>query len=190
MLVFPGTPVIIPSCIAIVLVFSLRVARVSTGISTTQAWLQRLLLISASAQILLIAVTAIYQREGRDYSFVEKELEKIDFSSGGVGISQRAWLALRDRVDDTRLHYLVNHDIALHQRSEIVASDEAFDFFDWLVLETWNLDRLCELYPWIDVGIKSGTYVEVARIKPPWKPLPWANSPCYDLTVFKKIVRQ
>ncbi len=192
--VYPNVPQLIPSCVAVVLIFSLDLP-----IACKCCWnrlqpkaVVKILGYSAAligiVKISLIGVTCVTQHDGRDYSFVRTKLDQFDFSSGGVAISQRAWLAMRPRISDDRLHFLVYSGPSLRQASEIIKGNDiaAINFFDWLILETWQIDELRTLYPWIDKGIKDGTYLPIERIRPNWKPLPWAKGECYDLTVFAK----
>ncbi len=186
---FVGLPQMIPTCVLLVILFS-RGQRGSPQTQCYPRFLSAILFCTTLCgvlKLLLMATTLVYQVEGRDYTAVRKELQSLDLSNGGVAISQRAWLATRPIVDERRLHFLVYSGYSMNQASRITKEKDAAEFFEWLVLETPRIEELSRIYPWIGQGIKVGRYKFVKRIVPHFRPLPWAASPSYDLTVMRRV---
>lgn len=138
------------------------------------------------AKVALLMFTAVYQAEGRDYRNVASELGKLDFSKGGVAISQRAWLGLRERVEADRLHFLVYSGASLDNMPTRAKGPASGSYFSHLVLESDRLESLAEIYPWLGPALKSGEFQKVAEIRPHFRPLPWAKEPCYHLIVYSR----
>lgn len=141
----------------------------------------------AFGQFALISLTAVIQHQGRDYSSVKEVLDSIPLEDKGkIAISQRAWLGLRRRAQPDQLHLLVYSGPSQLNASRILKEEDSGLKFDVLVLETNKIEILSRLYPWIGEGIRNGTFKQVERIRPEFRPLPWARNFCYDLTVFMK----
>lgn len=143
----------------------------------------------AFGQFGLISLTAVIQHEGRSYASVKEALDSIPLEGrGNAAISQRAWLGLRERARPDQLHLLVYSGPSQLNASEILKTEDAGVKFDILVLETDKIEILSRLYPWIGEGIRDGTFRQDQRIRPEFRPLPWARNPCYDLMVFTKTI--
>lgn len=145
----------------------------------------------AIIQILVICFTAVYQFSGRNYAEIKREIIKsLSENEGKIAISQRAWLALREKARPDQLHLLVYAGPSKLNASRVLKGTNAETMFEVLVLETDKIKRISEIYPWIGRVISNGSFHQVQRIQPKFSSLPWASNPCYDLTIFEKTKKQ
>jgi len=176
-----------PGVLCVIILFGLAPMVTIKPLAFGVAAFQACLVCSACVKLALIGFSAYYQREGRDYQAVASALKESISGDGPVAIEQRAWLGLRERVPADRLHLLVGDVGATAEFTpQVVRRKDAEEYFRYLVLEKELIPFLCGLYPWLDRGIHSGRFQLVREIAPPFRPLPWARRPCYDLLVYER----
>ena len=69
------------------------------------------------AMVAMMAITVVFQREGRDYHVVQRELDRLAIGPGDlVATTGQAWLALRPRLGDAQLDEFLDLEGALGKR--------------------------------------------------------------------------
>jgi hypothetical protein len=175
-----------PGVLCITIIFGLARKTTEKPFAVGVAALRACLVCAACLKIALVGFSAYYQREGRDYQAVAFALQESIPGDGPVAIEQRAWLGLRDRVPADRLHLLADVGATVEFTPEVARRKDADEYFRYLVVEREAIPFLCGLYPWLERGIHSGRFQLVREIAPPFRPLPWARQPCYDLLVYER----
>ncbi|MEJ0069285.1 MAG: hypothetical protein WDO24_11765 [Pseudomonadota bacterium] len=159
-------------------------------------WLRRLgrgLLVvgtgTAVASTVLMLATAILQRDGRRYDPVAAALDRLVTEPGPVAIDQRAWLALR-AADPTRELHHVMPDWAPEQvrifESMVLRDPAGGAHFRYLVLNAADAEATIEATPALARAFAQDRFVEIGRVAPAFRPLPWATQPPYDLIVYAR----
>jgi hypothetical protein len=185
---FPNSRPAAAGVLGIVLLFGLQKETRSTRFSFWLCTIQCALVAVGLLSLGMMAFTAYYQREGRDYSVVQASLRESVKVKGPVAISQRAWLGLRETIPAADLNFLVYASPAALANMPVAAQrSDADDYFSYIVLEQDKIPLLKKLYPWIGRGIASGKFKLIKEVKPLFKPLPWAKERCYDLLIFERI---
>ena len=175
-----------PGVLCVILIFRLAHKVTIKSLAIGVAALRGCMVFSACVKLVLIGFSAFYQREGRDYQAVASALKESIPGDEPVAIEQRAWLGLRERVPADRLHLLVHVSTTVDFAPAVACRKDADEYFRYLVLERDVLPSLYGLYPWLDRGIHSGRFQLIREIAPPFRPLPWAHEPCYDLLVYAR----
>jgi hypothetical protein len=147
------------------------------------------LVVVAATNMILIAETAWYQRDGRRYEPIATALRTAVRADVPTAISQRAWLGLREVCSSENLHLLVYSGPSLNNMPLRARRPDADNYFQYLVIERPNIEILMQIYPWLRRGIETAQYHVVAEIRPEFKFLPWANLRCYDLVVYERTER-
>jgi hypothetical protein len=143
--------------------------------------------IAAAASGALMLTTAIVQRDGRCYDAVAQSLDRLVTAPGAVAMDQRAWLALRAADPARELHHVVPGWSASQVRifeSTILRDPAQGSHFRYVVLTTGDAAATIAATPALAAAFAAQQFVEIGRVSPPFRPLPWAGQPPYDLVVY------
>ena len=184
MFLFEAPPQVLAGILGVLLVFFLARSVPAVGWGRCLPLLPGLLVGAALLKFSLIGITALVQREGRDYAKVAAGLTALIPPTARVGISQEAWLALRATLPAANLHLLTYAPPSTENRPRVARTAAAADYYDCLVLQRNRLPALREVYPWLGPALDRGHFRTVRSIAPPFTHLPWAKNPNYDLVVY------
>jgi 4-amino-4-deoxy-L-arabinose transferase-like glycosyltransferase len=142
--------------------------------------------IFGTLKIGFIVTVAWLQREGRDYSMVRTQLDRLVTEPGRVAADQPAWLALRPRLGPDQLHWLIDSGSPQTYlfRSMILREANAGAKFKYLVIVKGQLQSILRDYPGFRDDIATGRFHEIGQIHLPFRNLPIAPSSPYDLVVY------
>jgi hypothetical protein len=135
----------------------------------------------------LMLTTAIVQRDGRRYDAVAQGLDRLVTQPGPVAMDQRAWLALRAADPARDLHHVVPGWSASQVRifeSTILRDPAQGSRFRYVVLTAVDAESTIAATPALAAAFAAQQFVEIGRVAPPFRPLPWAGQPPYDLVVY------
>ncbi len=189
-LIYPFYPRLLAVPIALLLVIL-----AAWTASEPPAWrrLGRLVLIigggAAAVSGVLMAVTTAMQHEARRYEAVAAALTRLTPAPGAVAIDQRAWLALRASDPARELHHVVPAWAGAQVRifeSMVLRDPAAGRHFRYVVLNAADAAATIEATPALATSFARQDFVEIGRIAPAFRPLPWASQPPYDLVVYAR----
>jgi hypothetical protein len=146
-------------------------------------------LAAATASGALMLTTAIVQYDGRHYPTVAQGLARLITGPGPVAMDQRAWLALRAADPARELHHVVPGWSAGQVRifeSKILRDPSQGSHFRYVVLTTIDAESTIAATPALAAAFAAQQFVEIGRVAPPFRPLPWAGQPPYDLVVYAR----
>jgi hypothetical protein len=144
---------------------------------------------AAVASGAIMVTTAIVQHEARRYDTVAAELGRLVTAPGPVAIDQRAWLALRAADPSRELHHVVPGWSASQVRifeSLILRDPAQGTHFRYVVLTAADAEATIQATPALAASFAAQHFVEIGRIAPPFRPLPWATQAPYDLVVYAR----
>ncbi len=142
---------------------------------------------TALASCTLMTATALLQRDGRRYDVVAAELIHLMPDPGPAAIDQRAWLALRASQPGRELDHAVPAGAADQVRifEPLALRDPAGGArFRYVVLNAADAATTIAATPALATAFAQGRFVEVGRVAPPFRALPWARQAPYDLIVY------
>lgn len=187
MFCFDPSPQVFPALFAVCLIFHPQFPVIIPigGWLVTSA--RAALPATAGIKLSLIVLTGFYQFSGRDYDSIAVELRASVDPHATIGISQEAWLALRAEVAPENLHLLVHSYTTRGNLPRVATNPGAADYFDYLILRIDRFEAVAAVYPWIKPAIAAGKFRLVHTIAPPFRPLPWARTPIYNLAVYQRV---
>ncbi|MBV8167161.1 MAG: hypothetical protein JO021_10235 [Alphaproteobacteria bacterium] len=145
--------------------------------------------VATAASGALILATAMLQQDGRRYDAVTQGLNRLITEPGPVAMDQRAWLALRATDPSRELHHVVPGWSASQVRifeSTILRDPTQGSHFRYVVLTAVDAAATIAATPALAAAFAAQQFTEIGRVAPPFRPLPWAGQPPYDLVVFAR----
>jgi hypothetical protein len=144
---------------------------------------------AAAASCVLMVVTAMVQYEARRYEPVAAELVRLTPDPGPIAIDQRAWLAFRAAEPTRELHHVVPAWAGAQVRifeSRILREPAGGAHFRYVVLNAADATATIAATPALATAFAAGRFVEIGRVAPAFRALPWASQPPYDLLVYAR----
>ena len=144
--------------------------------------------ILGTIKIGLIATVAWLQREGRNYASVRAQIDQLVTEPGRVASVQQAWLALRPRLGPDQLHWLASSGSpqSFILRSMILREQDAGAKFKYVILDKGRIQSIVHDYPWLGTDIAAGKFREIGQVHLPFRSLPFARNPPYDMVIYKR----
>ncbi len=143
------------------------------AVNSVSQWPKRvaqLILICGALLVVVKALGMIYvlvnEHYERQYGTVAQQLNAIVVKPGKVATGQRGWLALRPRLEENRLHFLVppNSTQSFAGQSLILYDTMHYEEFDYFIIDSAYMDLVIENYPIVKQGISTGDFEKVAEI--------------------------
>jgi hypothetical protein len=189
-LVFPFQPrlLALPVCLALLIL-----AAWTTDAAAATRRLGRVVLgigaVAAVASCALMLITAGMQYEARRYDTVAAALDRLVAAPGAAAIDQRAWLALRAadpaRELDHVMPFWAPGQVRIFE-STVLRDPAGGEHFRYVVLPAVDAAATIAATPALAHSFAQGQFVEIGRVTPPFRPLPWATQPPYDLVVYER----
>jgi len=137
----------------------------------------------------LMAVTAAMQYDARRYDGVAAALDRLVTAPGPAAIDQRAWLALRTADPARELDHVVpawaGDQVRIFE-STVLRDPAGGDHFRYVVLNAADADATIAATPALAAAFAHHGFVEIGRVAPRFRPLPWASQAPYDLVVYAR----
>jgi hypothetical protein len=189
--IFGYAPALISGGVLFVLSLSADAAlpQVSSRLSLTAKALVGAAAAIAVVKIGIIVTIAFLQHDGRDYSEVSRQLNRLVKPPGLAAIDQSAWLALRPNFGPGELHWLLPSEFTQIYmfRSMILRGPQAGGAFTYIVINRGRLPEMVRDYPGFRADIDAHRFREIGHVKPPFQSLPIARLAPYDLVVYKRV---
>jgi hypothetical protein len=144
---------------------------------------------AAAVSCALMSVTAVAQRDARRYDAVAAALVRLVSVPGAAAIDQRAWLALRAADPARELHHVVPAGAGDQVRifeSTVLRDPAGGAHFRYVVLNAADADATIRATPALAAAFAAQRFVEIGRVAPPFRALPWARQAPYDLVVYAR----
>jgi hypothetical protein len=150
------------------------------------------LVVGAAAAVVscaLMTTTAVVQRDARRYDAVSSGLDRLVSAPGAVAIDQRAWLALRAAEPARELHHVVpawaGDQVRIFE-STVLRDPAGGAHFRYVVLNAADADATIRATPALAQAFAAQRFVEIGRVAPRFRALPWASQAPYDLVVYAR----